>query len=200
MTRPEAQDWRTSALTPEAPTARSPEAPAARSPEPPAALTPEPPPKDSPPERIPPEPDLSAPSTPLKVRTDFRRTDPRIPAARGPRRAKLQVRRVDPWSVLKFSLVFSVVLAIVLVVAVAVIYLLLSGMGVFDSVNKTVSSFREGTGNAPLFTATGVIGVAVVIGLADVVLFTALATLGAFAYNLCADLVGGIEVTLSEHD
>ncbi|HWB35011.1 MAG TPA: DUF3566 domain-containing protein, partial [Rugosimonospora sp.] len=45
-----------------------------------------------------------------------------------------------------------------------------------------------------------VIGTAGVIGLVNVVLFTALATLGAFIYNVCADLVGGIEVTLSEKD
>jgi len=32
------------------------------------------------------------------------------------------------------------------------------------------------------------------------VLFTALSTLAAFIYNVCADLVGGIEVTLSEKE
>ena len=97
-------------------------------------------------------------------------------------------------------MVMSVVLCLVLVVAVAVLYLLLSGMGVFDSINETVASFREGDADKPLFTAGSVIGIALVIGLADIVLFTALATLGAFAYNLCADLVGGIDVTLSEHE
>ncbi len=122
---------------------------------------------------------------------------------RGPRRAKLAVRRVDPWSVLKFSVLLSIVLCVVFVVAVSVIYLLLSGMGVFDSINATIHSFTATSADpspAPIFTARGVIGVALVIGLADIVLLTALATLGAFAYNLCADLVGGIEVTLAEHE
>jgi len=32
------------------------------------------------------------------------------------------------------------------------------------------------------------------------VLFTALATIGAFIYNLCSDLVGGVEVTLADRD
>jgi len=175
MTRPEAQDWRTAALTPNAPVSvGQPGGPSERRPPPPRAY------EGSPQNR--------------------QHTETRAPAARGPRRAKLQVRRVDPWSVLKFSLVLSVVLCVVLVVAVAVLYLLLSGMGVFESINKTVSSFREAGSDQPLFTASGVIGVALIVGLADVVLFTAMATLGAFAYNLCADLVGGIEVTLSEHD
>jgi hypothetical protein len=51
-----------------------------------------------------------------------------------------------------------------------------------------------------LITAQGVIGTAAVLGALNVLLFTSLATLGAFIYNVCADLVGGIEVTLAERD
>jgi hypothetical protein len=49
-------------------------------------------------------------------------------------------------------------------------------------------------------TAWGVIGTSMLIGAVNVVLFTALATLGAFIYNVCADLVGGVELTLAERD
>jgi hypothetical protein len=125
-------------------------------------------------------------------------SSPTPPPARSRRRAKLQVRRVDPWSVMKFSLVFSIVLCVVLIVAVAFLYFLLSSMGVFDSINSTIGSFQ--VKSKPLFTAKGVIGVTTLIGIADIFLLTAVATLGAFAYNLCADLVGGIEVTLAEHE
>jgi len=41
---------------------------------------------------------------------------------------------------------------------------------------------------------------AVVIGAVNVVLFIALSTIGSMIYNLCADLVGGVEVTLSERE
>ncbi|SRR6266568_3255953 len=124
-------------------------------------------------------------------------------ASRGPRRARLFVKRIDPWSVMKFSFAVSFVLFFVAIVATAVLYLALDAMGVFDSVNKALADMigAAGAKNGGFkITALGVIGVAGVLGLVNVVLFTALATLGAFIYNVCADLVGGIEVTLSERE
>ncbi len=125
-------------------------------------------------------------------------------ASRGPRRARLHLKRIDPWSMMKFSFAVALVLFIVMVVATAVLYLALDAMGVFDSVNKTLTSLIGSTGETKGFdlqiTAKGVIGTAALLGVVNMVLFTALATLGAFIYNVCADLVGGIELTLSERD
>jgi hypothetical protein len=124
-------------------------------------------------------------------------------ASRGPRRARLFVKRIDPWSVMKFSFAVSFVLFFVAIVATSVLYLALDAMGVFDSVNTALADIVGASGGKSgtfKVTAFGVIGTAGVIGLVNVVLFTALATLGAFIYNVCADLVGGIEVTLSEKD
>ncbi|MBG0560562.1 DUF3566 domain-containing protein [Actinoplanes aureus] len=128
-------------------------------------------------------------------------------AARGPRRARLNLKRIDPWSVMKFSFAVSIVLFIVVVVATSVLYLALDTMGVWNSVNSslkdlvTASGGTEGSsGGSFRITAWGVIGTSMLIGAVNVVLFTALATLGAFIYNVCADLVGGIELTLAERD
>jgi hypothetical protein len=130
-------------------------------------------------------------------------------AARGPRRARLNLKRVDPWSVMKFSFAVSVVLFIVVVVATSVLYLALDAMGVWGTINKSLAdlvSASGGTASAPAtssgfrITAWGVIGTSMLIGAVNVVLFTALATLGAFIYNVCADLVGGVELTLAERD
>ncbi|SCE80719.1 DUF3566 domain-containing protein [Micromonospora chokoriensis] len=125
-------------------------------------------------------------------------------ASRGPRRARLNLKRIDPWSVMKFAFAVSVVLFIVVVVATSVLYLALDAMGVFQSVNESLSDLVNAGGGQSTsgfqITAKGVILSSALIGLVNVVLFTALATLGAFVYNVCADLVGGIELTLAERD
>ncbi|MBF9134203.1 DUF3566 domain-containing protein [Plantactinospora sp. S1510] len=125
-------------------------------------------------------------------------------ASRGPRRARLNLKRIDPWSVMKFSFAVSLVLFIVVIVATSVLYLALDAMGVFDSVNGTLTDMLSATGGQGgstfKITAKGVILTSGLIGLVNVVLFTALATLAAFIYNVCADLVGGVELTLAERD
>lgn len=132
------------------------------------------------------------------------RTSVSSAASRGPRRARLNLRRIDPWSVMKFAFAVSVVLFIVVVVATSVLYLALDAMGVFTSVNDSLSDLVNAGGgqstNGFQITAKGVIFSSMLIGAVNVVLFTALATLGAFVYNVCADLVGGIEITLAERD
>ena len=122
---------------------------------------------------------------------------------RGPRRASLQVKRIDPWSVLKLAFVLSVALFFVWLVAVGVLYGVLDGMGVWDRVNGTYNEFAQNTtggSNGPLITAGRVFGIAAIIGAINIVLFTALATVGSFVYNVSADLAGGLEITLAERE
>ncbi|MFL6239024.1 MAG: DUF3566 domain-containing protein [Actinomycetes bacterium] len=130
-------------------------------------------------------------------------TGPVTPVSRGPRRARLAVRRVDPWSVLRFSFIASLALLVVFLVAVIVLYAVLAGMHVFSTINDQLHSLTGTDANGGLhvnFSFGRVLGISLIIGAVNVVLFTAIATLGAFVYNLVADLVGGIEVTLSERD
>ncbi len=130
------------------------------------------------------------------------RTSAGSAASRGPRRARLSVKRIDPWSVMKFAFAVSFVLLVVIVVATSVLYLALDAMGVFNSLNTTLADLFNSNGGEGSFriSASAVIGTSAILGAINVVLFTALMTLGAFIYNVCADLVGGIEITLAERD
>ena len=126
----------------------------------------------------------------------------RVPRSRPPRQAALQLKRLDPWSVLKLALVLAVVLFLIWLVAVGVLYGVLDGMGVWDRLNGTYADLVSGetpTGNT-LISAGRVFGLAAVVGAINSLLFAVTVTVGAFVYNVSADLVGGIEVTLSERD
>ncbi|NGP05628.1 hypothetical protein G6038_09035 [Rhodococcus sp. 14C212] len=117
-----------------------------------------------------------------------------------PLRATVQLRRIDPWSMLKISSVISVSLFFVWMVAVGLLYGVLAGMGVWERLNSAFTDMVSDTGGGGLITAGQVFGYATVIGLVNTILLTALATLGAFIYNLCTDLVGGVQVTLADPD
>ncbi|MUL49744.1 hypothetical protein FZI85_13615 [Mycobacterium sp. CBMA293] len=120
----------------------------------------------------------------------------------GPVRASMQVRRVDPWSVLKVSLVLSVALFFVWMIAVAFLYLVLGGMGVWSKLNSNVGDLLTSGGGSggELVSASTIFGGATLIGLVNIVLLTAMAVTAAFVYNLTTDLVGGVEVTLADRD
>ena len=125
------------------------------------------------------------------------------PQGKVPRRAQLALIRVEPWSVMKFSFVISVVCFIVLFVAVAVLYGALAGLGVFDALQRTIQSVTSGQGSTGVnashwFSASRILGYTGVIGTVNVILVTAMSTVGAVLYNVASDLVGGIEVTLQE--
>jgi hypothetical protein len=134
------------------------------------------------------------------------RTDRHIQVSgrpQGPVRASMQIRRIDPWSTLKVSLVLSVALFFVWMIAVAFLYLVLGGMGVWSKLNSNVGDLLTSTGGSAggeLVSSGTIFGGAALIGLVNIVLLTAMATCAAFIYNLTTDLVGGVEVTLADRD
>jgi hypothetical protein len=118
------------------------------------------------------------------------------------RRVKLAVARVDPWSVMKMSFLLAVAAGIAGVVLTAVLWLILSGMGVFADIDRVVGEIQPST--TTTFTLMNYIGfgrvvsLSIVLGVIDIILMTALATLAAFLYNICSALVGGIQLTLTD--
>ncbi|MFE6127163.1 MULTISPECIES: DUF3566 domain-containing protein [unclassified Streptomyces] len=127
------------------------------------------------------------------------RTTPRT------RKARLRVAKADPWSVMKVSFLLSIALGICTVIASAVLWMVMDAMGVFSTVGGTIS---EATGSnesngfdlQSFLSLPRVLIFTSVIAVIDVVLATALATLGAFIYNLSAGFVGGVELTLAEDE
>jgi len=122
---------------------------------------------------------------------------------RSARQAHLTVARVEPWSVMKFSFVVSLVAFVILFVAVSLLYGALDGLGVFDSLQRLVSSLTSSQGSAGVnaskwFSASRVLGYTALLGSLNIVLITAMSTIGAVVYNLTSRLVGGVEVTLRE--
>src|SRR5215218_6916450 len=129
---------------------------------------------------------------------------PKPGMARRTRKARLRLSRLDPWSVMKTSFMFSIAAGIMLVVAVYTVWTVLDSSGLFDSINDIVKSVVSTPGDTTPFriqdyvNTQKVMGIAALIACVDVVIFTALATLGSFLYNLAATMLGGLEITLAE--
>ncbi|MCF6378439.1 DUF3566 domain-containing protein [Nocardioides KLBMP 9356] len=127
-------------------------------------------------------------------------------SGRQPRRARLRLTRIDPWSVMKTSFLLSVAFGVVTFVAIFMVWSVLGAAGVWDSINSAVASIVEGDSGNSSFDVTDYVGMSRVLGFTlivsviDVILLTAIATLTAFLYNLAAALLGGIEVTLAEDE
>jgi hypothetical protein len=144
----------------------------------------------------------AVPVVPARAAATSRRTSGA--PARAPRRARLRLSRIDPWSVMKVSFLLSIAFGIVTVVSVFLVWSVLGAAGVWSSINNTVSDTVSSGNNVSDFNIEDYLGMSRVLGFTmlvsviDVILITAIATLGAFLYNMAASLLGGIEVTLAE--
>ena len=114
-------------------------------------------------------------------------------------RVRRIIRKIDPWTVLKVTLVLNFVVALTVVLGFSIMWVLLVNAGVPQGLEEIARRLALLDQNAslvgniePLFT--GLVSLAVVYMLTQ----TAIATVGAFFYNLVSDLVGGIEVVVLE--
>ncbi|HEY7659685.1 MAG TPA: DUF3566 domain-containing protein [Actinomycetota bacterium] len=148
----------------------------------------------------------TAPTQPVEVAAT---PQPSAAAAPGPRtkpapregrarsrQARVVVRKVAPWSVLRVSFLFYLCVMVVIIGAFVILYGVLGAIGALDSLTRLIRDlFADQSFEIHgdwLFTR----GLA--IGFAMVVLWTLINLFIAFLYNLLSDIVGGIEVTLSE--
>jgi hypothetical protein len=149
---------------------------------------------------------MSPPASPPTVTTPATAASPATDttaAPRGPRRARLRLTRIDPWTVMKTAFLLSIAFAVVTVVSVAMVWQVLGAAGVWDSINSTIQEAIGGEDVADFqvedYVGTSrVLGFTMLVAAIDVILITASATLTAFLYNMAAALLGGVEVTLAE--
>ena len=114
-------------------------------------------------------------------------------------RVRRIIRKIDPWTVLKVTFVLNFVVALTIVLGFSILWVLLINAGVpqgLEDIAKRLALLDENStlvGNIEALFSS-------VVFLATVYLLTqtALATIGAFFYNLVSDLVGGIEVVVLE--
>ena len=119
-----------------------------------------------------------------------------------PRKARLYLSRIDPWSVAKIAFMLSLALGVVIVVAVGVIWYALDSLGVFQTLSRNVNDVIGGSTSTfnlmSVLDFSRVMGVAVVVASVEIVLTSLLTTLLAVMYNLSVGLTGGIEVVLTD--
>ena len=114
------------------------------------------------------------------------------------RKVQRVVRHIDPWSVLRLSLLFYMCLFVVVMVAGTLLYNLAGAAGTISSIESFIKdigafktfSFKGGT----IFRASFLAGLVLVIA------GSALNVLLSVLFNLISDLVGGVRITVIEEE
>ncbi len=120
------------------------------------------------------------------------------------RKARLRLSRLDPWSVMKSVFLFSIAFGVMFWVAIYMVWTIVETSGLFAAVNEVVTDLVSSPNDTSpwriedYISMNKVLGIGALIAVVNVVLMTALGTIAAFLYNLSANVLGGLEVTLAE--
>lgn len=117
-------------------------------------------------------------------------------APRRPPRRRVVIRKVDPWSVLKLSLIFYLCVLLVVMLGLMVFWAVVNQLGIVDQ----VISFLDDLQLVVTIEGGAIARAIFLIGLLNVILWSGINVFLAFLYNLLADLVGGLRVTLADDE
>jgi hypothetical protein len=115
------------------------------------------------------------------------------------RRVRRVIRKFDPWTVFKLSLLLHVVFALATLIGLVILWSLMVRVGIPEALDRflaLISLIEDGTvffNNGSRFMRVAVF-FSVVFGIT----MTLLSTLAAVFYNLTSDVVGGVEVVMLE--
>jgi hypothetical protein len=119
-----------------------------------------------------------------------------LPASRAVRH-RTTVRKIDPWSVLKLSLIFYFCVLLVVMLGLTVFWAVVIRLGLIEALQELL-----GKVGLELVRINGVniARVIFLVGLVNVVLWSGINVFMSFLYNLISDLVGGLRITLADDE
>ncbi len=136
-----------------------------------------------------------------KAATTVSEADLAAAKAIGPRKVRVLISRLDPWSALKIGFLLSIALGIMFIIAIHILWSALNSMGTIDLVNDWVQRLftTEQEVNILQFLNYGkVMSAALLVAVTNVVLISGLSVIGAMLYNTVSRVVGGVYVTLTD--
>lgn len=111
------------------------------------------------------------------------------------KQVRLKLVYIDFWSAVKFSFLVSLCMAIVGVVATVLLYTVLLSTGVLSDLDQLLMDIVGG--DESLMSIIGfpqVFGFAVVVGILNIIVGTALGAISALVYNLMVRVLGGFQL------
>ena len=113
------------------------------------------------------------------------------------RRVRRVLRKIDPWTVLKVSIIFNFIIVMAISIGIAIAWSLLRNSGIPDSIVDSVNELAIFEEDISL-DGPSYFRVMVFFSIVSTILLTGLATLSAVFYNLISDVVGGVEFVVLE--
>jgi hypothetical protein len=111
-------------------------------------------------------------------------------------RVRRVIRKIDPWTVLKVSIIFNAIMALVFVLGTIVFWAVFVNAGIPQRINEL--ALLIGLENGINLEGTVYFRIVILLAVIGTIVFTGFVTLGAVVYNLISDIVGGIEVVVLE--
>ncbi|MHA2787553.1 DUF3566 domain-containing protein [Corynebacterium sp. S7] len=107
---------------------------------------------------------------------------------------EVELRRIAPASAFKVGLILGLIGMVIWLIAVTILYVGMDAAGIIGQVNSLIGGVGGGQG----VTFGLAFMSSLLAGAIGTVLLAVLAPLTAVIYNLVADLLGGLRVTLSD--
>jgi len=111
-------------------------------------------------------------------------------------RVRRVIRKVDPWTVLKVSLVFNAMMALVFVLGTVIFWAIFVNAGIPERINEL--ALLIGLESGINLDGQVYFRIVILLSVIGTIMLTGFFTLGAVIYNLISDLVGGVEVIVLE--